>query len=696
MKFIKKTASVVATLIIILALGGFFFVKNFDLNRYKTQIEEIVFNETGRVLEINGDAKLGLSLIPTLVVNDVSFANPEWAQNPEMIRLKSLEVKLAIMPLLNKKIEIDKLILIEPQVYLEVSENGVKSWEFASSGAKTEATSSVGGAKVKSASAALGIGLVADEVRLENGIVVYYDARNATTKQLVIKNIDMRIPNADEEILLNVDALSDGKELVAKVKANSLNSLLNSGKINFTADVGALKIKTVLTGTVENIFESPVYAVEANVHNPAGNFEIPETSAELRIDGNVNLAEIDLKSLNIATNVVTGKIKANWSLAKPLVEADLNAGVFDVNRLAKTSMLSLKFPAIVAEANALEMVPNDKVPFEYLNIVDASLKLKAQKIILADGFALNNVVLNAVLKNGSLDINKFDVEIGGGSVDINAQANAKNNSIAVKLISSNLQLEDLYANFKTGKDGSMQILNGGNFDVDVDLKSTGDTYRKLSENMSGRVVAIVDKSTIKIGKIQWLYNNIIEQILKVLNLDKVRDENMELRCAVIRADVKSGKAVFPNGIAVNSPQLKIVSSGNINLVNDDIDFTIAPSLNKLVDGNITQALASFIKIVGTINSPKIRLDQSSAISTIVGTMATGGLYLGSEVLLNEDVDICHSALQGTKYANKFQTTDGVKAATKKVYYDVKQDTKAAVKELKNVAKDFLGALMDKK
>ena len=37
---------------------------------------------------------------------------------------------------------------------------------------------------------------------------------------------------------------------------------------------------------------------------------------------------------------------------------------------------------------------------------------------------------------------------------------------------------------------------------------------------------------------------------------------------------------------------------NINLVNDNINFTIAPMLNKLADGNIAQALASFVKIEG--------------------------------------------------------------------------------------------------
>ena len=130
MRFIKKTASVIASLIIILAIGGFVFVRTFDLNRYKSYIEDIVARETGRELKINGEAKLGISFVPTLVVNDVELANAAWAQNPQMIKLQKLEVKAAILPLLKGRIVIDKLILDNPEIYLETSANGDKNWMF--------------------------------------------------------------------------------------------------------------------------------------------------------------------------------------------------------------------------------------------------------------------------------------------------------------------------------------------------------------------------------------------------------------------------------------------------------------------------------------------------------------------------------------------------------------------------------------
>ena len=119
MRLVKKLSSIVASIIIILAIGGYVFVRNFDLNRYKPDIEDIVFNATGRVLKMEGNAQLAISLVPTVEINNVSLSNPTWAKNPNMAEMDKLEIKFAIMPLLKKQIVIDKLILHGTKIYLE-------------------------------------------------------------------------------------------------------------------------------------------------------------------------------------------------------------------------------------------------------------------------------------------------------------------------------------------------------------------------------------------------------------------------------------------------------------------------------------------------------------------------------------------------------------------------------------------------
>lgn len=694
MRFIKKTASVVASLIIILALGGFVFVRNFDLNRYKSYIEETVARETGRRLIIRGDAQLGISFVPTVVVNDVEFSNPEWAKNPQMVKLQRLEVKFAILPLLKKQIEVDKLILLKPEIYLETTAAGQNNWEFAGKVVTANQDAKSPAAKqpqVKNAAQAAAVGLIARDVLLQNGVVSYFDGKSGKTTQAVINEFEMEIPGDEEPLTLSVDAVLDGQKIVAEVEANNLNSLINEGKADFTAEVTAMKVRAKLAGAVEDIKESPRYAIEGNIHNPAGNFGAPETSLELRADGDVNSADITIKSLNIATNLVKGTAAVNWSKKKPEIKADLTSTTFNVNRLNKNSAVAWAIPAFVSEAQALEMIPNDKIPYQSLNLVNAILNVKVGKLILADDFTLNNVDLAAKLQNGVLNVNELKANVGGGQLDAKMMVNAAQQSVTFNLNSQNLKLQDLHKSLASGQGGSLQILSGGNLDIMANLTTTGATYRKLSENLNGQFIAIMDKSEIKTGRLKWFANNIFSQLLSLLNIDTSKNTNMNVACAVVRSDIKGGKALFPNGIVFNGSKLKLISSGSINLVNDKIDFTVAPSLNKLADGNITQALASFIKLGGTLEHPKVGLDQASALTTIVGTMATGGAYLGSEVLLNGDDSPCYTALAGTQYASRFPKPSGVKATTKDVYQDVGKQTKDVVKGLEGAAKNLLGA-----
>ena len=130
MKLVKILASVVFSVIIIIAIVGYFAVRHFDLNKYKSYASEIVEKQLGRKLVINGDASIGISLVPTIVVNDIELSNPSWASSPQMLKLKQAEVKFALLPLLKKQIVIDKIALVEPQVYLEKNAAGNASWNF--------------------------------------------------------------------------------------------------------------------------------------------------------------------------------------------------------------------------------------------------------------------------------------------------------------------------------------------------------------------------------------------------------------------------------------------------------------------------------------------------------------------------------------------------------------------------------------
>ena len=525
MRFIKRTASVICSLIILLAIGGYIFVRNFDLNRYKPYIEDMVLRETGRELKLNGEAKIGISLIPTIDISDVTFSNPGWASTPYMAKFKNLEVKFAIMPLLQKRIEIDKLILTGPEIYLETSAQGKNNWEFQTAAINANNAAQAGGAndgqeeaKVKDASAALAVGLIAKKVELKKGVASYYDAKSNNEVRIDIADFSLEISGNDLPMQMELDAEYNKQPVKIVAEMTSMASVLREGKMTFSAVVEAMNIHSVLNGGVEDIMENIRYAVEADIHNPGGNFGAPETSAEIRVDGDKNRADIDIKNLAIATNVVTGKVSVNWSKNKPSIKANLAGGTFDLRSLYKTSMLSKLDVSLIGQAQALEVVPVDKVPYKEMNAVNADCNVRLSKLILDSDTVLSDISLVAVLQNGVLSVSPLKLNIGNGTVTAKMTVNAPKQQVMVTAEGKKIKIQELETDFATGKDGGIKILSGGEMDFDLNVVTNGATWRALSENLDGQFAAVLGTSQMKTGQLDWLTNNIFIQLLSAMKM----------------------------------------------------------------------------------------------------------------------------------------------------------------------------------
>ena len=85
---------------------------------------------TGRDLALNGKIGLKPSLWPTIQAADVAFSNPPGFSRPQMATLQGMELQLALLPLLSSRIEIDRLVLIHPDILLETDAAGQPNWQM--------------------------------------------------------------------------------------------------------------------------------------------------------------------------------------------------------------------------------------------------------------------------------------------------------------------------------------------------------------------------------------------------------------------------------------------------------------------------------------------------------------------------------------------------------------------------------------
>ena len=106
-KTVKYSLIVVGLLIVALMVIPFFI----DVNTYKNQIEQTVEDSTGRHLSIG---HMNATLFPSVGVelDDVHLANRGGFAKRDFLSVKHLHVKLALMPLLSKQVEIQHLRLM--------------------------------------------------------------------------------------------------------------------------------------------------------------------------------------------------------------------------------------------------------------------------------------------------------------------------------------------------------------------------------------------------------------------------------------------------------------------------------------------------------------------------------------------------------------------------------------------------------
>lgn len=181
----KKILGFLIGLVVVLAiviLVGPGFV---DWNAYKPEITAAVEEKTGRGLAVDGSIELQILPSPRLSVAGVRLANAEGATDADMISLDSLQVHVALGPLLSGEVKISSITLIRPVISLERRADGGGNWEFPG---LTDASTSTAATSTPPATGTGGAGsnvdIRLDSAEIIDGRVVFRDAVSGKTHRI--------------------------------------------------------------------------------------------------------------------------------------------------------------------------------------------------------------------------------------------------------------------------------------------------------------------------------------------------------------------------------------------------------------------------------------------------------------------------------------------------------------------------------
>ena len=135
---IRTIIGIAAVVVLGLVAAAVIYLMSIDVNQYRGLIAEKATSITGRKLTLAGPISLAVGLSPAVVINDARLANARWGTRPDMIKLKRIEVEVKLIPLIFGDIRVKRLILIEPDIWLETDKKGRGNWELDSGKTKKE------------------------------------------------------------------------------------------------------------------------------------------------------------------------------------------------------------------------------------------------------------------------------------------------------------------------------------------------------------------------------------------------------------------------------------------------------------------------------------------------------------------------------------------------------------------------------
>lgn len=126
---IGLTAAALAALLPIVAVAALALL--FDADALKLRLADAARRATGRELTIAGPVGLTWSLVPTIALRDVSLSNPPGMSRPALVRAAQLDVRIALIPLLSRRVEVRGVTVLSPDLLLERDAAGRPNWHFA-------------------------------------------------------------------------------------------------------------------------------------------------------------------------------------------------------------------------------------------------------------------------------------------------------------------------------------------------------------------------------------------------------------------------------------------------------------------------------------------------------------------------------------------------------------------------------------
>ncbi|WP_456412208.1 AsmA family protein [Thiolapillus sp.] len=631
-----------------------------DEKAVKEEISTRFENTTGQRLYLDGP--LNWSVFPWVGIKlaDVRIGSaPGFGEEP-LAAVQKLDVKVGIMPLLEKKIAVDTIVLKGVRLNLRKNKDGRTNWEgLAGTGEDKEKEAAVeakAGGEEQSQFGDFEIRLKG--IELEDVSLHFADEQEDVNVKLDDLAVKLGELVAEKPVPLRVSFKLENTKPVMKLDF-ALSTDMTFSKDYQRLDLAALALDLNAAG--EGLPDQGVkLALAANVGldnkqgvlalsdlsvsglnvDITGDLRVSELHAKPKIEAklalhNTNLKELlEIAGVSIATadpkalTRVSGKIhvlqQGEALTAKPIaiklddssLDGELKLLSFDgpvVRASFKLDAIDLdrylppKSEEAAAAGKEQEQATTaaEKPDFSALRKLDLDARFSVGSLKI-NGLTMQNIVLNVKSRKGVLRMDPVSAALyegkfqGGVTLDVRQDTPR----FSAKKTLSGIQIEPLL-NDLTGK---AQLSGVG--DIKVDISSMGLDEAAIKRNLNGSF-------SVRFRDGAYIGFNLAQAIRKATG-QATSDEPQKTDFAELR-----GTGVIKNGVVKNddlylaSPALRVTGKGKVDLVKNQVNYLLTTKVVGSLEGqggsDKLKGVAIPVRIKGDLNNPSPSVDLEAAL-----------------------------------------------------------------------------------
>lgn len=622
-KWILLGAGALAVLVIAALLIIPAFV---DLNEFKPQIEAKVSELTGRPFSLGGNIDLSLFPWAGIGISDLHLGNPSGFKEKDFVYVKAFEVRVKLLPLLFKDVQVKRFVLDTPRIVLLKTAQGQTSWEGLGQDHPTQAQPS---AAPSSDPFQIPIkALTVGEFSVRNGSLLWMDEASAKQTNITDLNLSLADVSLERPIQLNFSAQLDGKPIIAKGKAGPIGKEIGRTPIAFDLLVSFIKELTLkLNGNIQNPAQRPQFnlALAVEPFSPrrlikALGSDFPVNTTDPQALSKVAF-KANIKGTPANVNVENGQIDLDDSkidltvkakdFDKPNVVFNLQLDQIDVDRYLPPPA---KEPSAAAEKPAGAPAPQDK-PTDYSPlrkpVVDGRVRIQALKI---KGVRVQDVLLKVKGKNGLWHIDPFNCKVFQGTVASKAELDVQQDTPKT---GTQVQLRNIQAG-PLLRDLARKDIIEGTLKGDIVLDMKGDAPDMIKRTLNGRGELLFKDGAIKGFDLAAMARN-VKSAFGATREGKQRPRT-DFSELMLPFSISNGLAKTSD-TRLLSPFLRVTAAGEADLVKETLNFRVKPkfviTLKGQDDHKSRTGLTVPVIVSGTFTQPSFRPDLKDMLESTI-------------------------------------------------------------------------------